>query len=1153
VKPNSCIMPIPFGLCVQTDRLGHRALQDEMSRSGFCISNAEIRRFKFSLMSTSNELQTVNKPSDTFTQFVADNFDHNVRTLDGLGTFHGMGIIAATVCRGGSFGLRDRRIMRCAEMPASAAVQNKCVPLLQFRPTVTSGLDTCVLCPFNELRRPLIQPDIINLCSVWHVGVLTGLAAPRPSWLGFMQSVCRGENCNPCEIQFLSLIDRNPADYDCIYSTLQFVSDQARSLDLPVACITFDQPLYIKAVDICLKSRLSVVVKLGGFHTLMNYLGAVGHVMRGTGFEEVLLLLFGQSTIEHVLSGKAYARAIRGHFLVQAALVQMLLEYLSTPADTYESNISTGSDAIQCLGGCLSQACLSELAALYDHVASNGVAVAEEMPPCESLVVVEQKLDLLKSTLRDHCRTARLWIAYIEYVDIIRQFLIAERTSNWLLHLDVVQRMLPVFAVTGHINYARSARLYVQQMRHLPDTQPWLHEQFMSGNHTIRRSNRFWAGLSPDLCIEQTLMCAGKSHGGLTHGRGMTETVRTTWLSTLADCSGIHTAMVQLSGTEKVSAEHVGVTAPRMTRDRQDMDKIKKYLHTYSPFRYNDNSRLISLESGVATSSSDKVNCDIAQSLGYVSQQRWDSNSFGTAKIPKGDKIQTMTVLTRKSSDPNVRVTIDPHTLFHRLILVAERQQSIRTCFGYELTPYPMALFKDSVMRKADKPALLRDTLKDLCTETLPSKVQFVVDGGYLLHKVRWCPPANMSTIQSAYVSYLHKFGSAPFVVFDGYESCASIKDHEHQRRSGLVTSVAPARNLTDDSTQIGAQEPFLANVCNKKALINLLKGCFARTDIKVSQAVGDADTEIVSVALRLASAATDPVAVVAEDTDIIVLLLYHWQSTMSDVFVYSEGNSNRGQKNVAGKCISIRAVQHKISTDICHMLPAVHAFGGCDSTSAVFGHGKGTLLKLVQRNSALHECCFTLKSPVATVAEVKAAGVKMFTAVYGGQANESLAELRYSAYCSKTLCARFKPETLAPSEGAASVHALRAHYQAVVWVSLGQTQLDPTDWGWKLESNALVPVQLIGEVAPSDLLKIIKCSCKTQCTRASCSCRTYGLHCVSACKACRGTNCSNCGSEIPEIVQKESEEDSCSHFGCEGLPDMMDDEELYFYDEEVV
>jgi len=35
--------------------------------------------------------------ASAFTQFIADNVDHNVCTLDGLHTFHGMGIIAASV------------------------------------------------------------------------------------------------------------------------------------------------------------------------------------------------------------------------------------------------------------------------------------------------------------------------------------------------------------------------------------------------------------------------------------------------------------------------------------------------------------------------------------------------------------------------------------------------------------------------------------------------------------------------------------------------------------------------------------------------------------------------------------------------------------------------------------------------------------------------------------------------------------------------------------------------------------------------------------------------------------------------------------------------------------------------------------------------
>jgi hypothetical protein len=109
----------------------------------------------------------------------------------------------------------------------------------------------------------------------------------------------------------------------------------------------------------------------------------------------------------------------------------------------------------------------------------------------------------------------------MQYVETLKLVVRAERTSDWNLHLVGMSRMLNLFAATGHINYAKCARLYLQMMLHLPETHPWLPEQFSKGNHAVRRSDRYWAGLSTDLVIEQVMMRAVKSRGGLTHGRGM--------------------------------------------------------------------------------------------------------------------------------------------------------------------------------------------------------------------------------------------------------------------------------------------------------------------------------------------------------------------------------------------------------------------------------------------------------------------------------------------------------------------------------------------------------------------------------------------------------------------------------------------------------
>ena len=112
------------------------------------------------------------------------------------------------------------------------------------------------------------------------------------------------------------------------------------------------------------------------------------------------------------------------------------------------------------------------------------------------------------------------------YVETLKLFIRAERTGNWNLHLVAVGEMMNLFAATGHINYAKSSRLYLQLMGELPIDHPWLYHCFTEqGFHTVRRSSGYWAGLWTDLIIEQVMMRSIKNRGGLTRGRRVTETV----------------------------------------------------------------------------------------------------------------------------------------------------------------------------------------------------------------------------------------------------------------------------------------------------------------------------------------------------------------------------------------------------------------------------------------------------------------------------------------------------------------------------------------------------------------------------------------------------------------------------------------------------
>ena len=55
--------------------------------------------------------------------------------------------------------------------------------------------------------------------------------------------------------------------------------------------------------------------------------------------------------------------------------------------------------------------------------------------------------------------------------------------------------MLKIFAAAGHVHYAKSARLYLQQMMELETDYSWVYKNFTeNGYHTIRRSNKFGQG-----------------------------------------------------------------------------------------------------------------------------------------------------------------------------------------------------------------------------------------------------------------------------------------------------------------------------------------------------------------------------------------------------------------------------------------------------------------------------------------------------------------------------------------------------------------------------------------------------------------------------------------------------------------------------------
>ena len=92
-----------FGLGVDLDHtFGSKWLVDQLARLGFSVSSDEVKLLKQSVLEGDSDSSLQQYFPGSFVQWIADNVDHNIVTLDGKGTFHGMGIVASSTASNNS-------------------------------------------------------------------------------------------------------------------------------------------------------------------------------------------------------------------------------------------------------------------------------------------------------------------------------------------------------------------------------------------------------------------------------------------------------------------------------------------------------------------------------------------------------------------------------------------------------------------------------------------------------------------------------------------------------------------------------------------------------------------------------------------------------------------------------------------------------------------------------------------------------------------------------------------------------------------------------------------------------------------------------------------------------------------------------------------
>ena len=141
--------------------------------------------------------------------------------------------------------------------------------------------------------------------------------------------------------------------------------------------------------------------------------------------------------------------------------------------------------------------------------------------------------------------------------------------------------------------------------------------------------------------------------------------------------------------------------------------------------------------------------------------QHLDGASFMNVPFKQQDCVKTLQQLCKGVTVEKKTLFLHTTHLFIRLIALVERTNDMEPYFGYELTTLPAAIFKDSLMRKPDKAGLCNELTQHAVVEDNSILGMFVLDGGSLLHKVKWPKVGTYHDVVMWYVWYVRPhFGS---------------------------------------------------------------------------------------------------------------------------------------------------------------------------------------------------------------------------------------------------------------------------------------------------------------------------------------------------------------------------------------------------------
>ena len=1015
-----------------------------------------------------------------------DNYDVLLETLDGKNTLHATFGIAYQNKRIGpvpveEYGFRDGRKRRRFD-----GIVKPIVPYWSNLKRAKFDLS------LTETNFSFINQQTLDM--FW---LSQTLRKPMPLFPGYF-SLFVVDELPEQVICYMDPISLPPTRNDVVKTTMERSLKVAAETNQEYGIVTYDLPVAIKAY--CIQALEApafdqLLILLGSFHVELAFFGAVGTFIRESGIEFILTEagVLAEGSVNGFVGGKFYNRCTRIHQILATVLEKSLYQrFLEDELTEIEAE---------------------ELSTTLDTVSDDENKI--------------EQLLMQSNIFRDHLRsyegfftsvmggklgpTAAFYAIYVYMINrVYRDFQRAVRMNNVDLYKDAMQQLLVIFFGLNRPNYARWGTLFLQKLTKLP---PDCRHLLDIGAFSIRRTQKNYARTPIDLTLEQTInKDAASPMKGIVAFSNSDEAQRR-WCITAHQRGMAVAEMRNLLQLEMVDYPAAQLRPNQIQKDNKSINDLTKTIqNACDPFRNTRSTSsqdLFNIATGkVASKKTEYFLLNVLKDGHDKSKQFVEEccergkNRF--QETVKRTKINSFATENSKGRSTGAKTNVDGfRDVFARILLIAAKSchsLDLKHILSFPITDVPLSIaHSDGSLMKTDKSALLRKlearlTDSNINSGSLPSIDVTLIDGGLLFHTILIDLKGNYGAMARAFLERIcAHHGNEIHVLFDVYKE-NTIKANERQLRGSqnhtyiiagpeqtpnqskteLVQNSSFKQEFAKFLLQEWSADHYVSVLRGKKIVVSHGGNCCTFTcneldnSMQVSQPVHlqgqheEADTLFAYHSISLMG----NLLIRACDTDIVIILItmlaHATQQSRQNKHIYMDcGTGNNRRLIDISKLFQL--LEEK-QDNLTKALAGIHAFTGCDFTSAFYRKGKVKPLQLVENDTTGNYVkAFT---DLATLNEPDVGRIEAFVSViYGQKTAISIDETRYRVFrkmsgtgsvdnplknvkkincsllppCSKTLYKKIK----------------RAQYVSMVWTNATSANptrnLDPTDYGWKL------------------------------------------------------------------------------------------------------